>query len=119
MSSKYMLALLIGTASSHKLITNHKSFPGSFEAERDTSAGYPSSNAILGHSGFVKEFIGKDGQMLTDHEADLNAEAKQEADLKEASEKTMWEVPPRMINDWTGEHFVKNTYGWPYEAKNV
>jgi hypothetical protein len=40
--------------------------------------------------------------MLTDHEADLNAEAKKEADLKEASEKTMFEVPPRVVEDWTG-----------------
>ena len=66
---------------------------------------------------FVKNYINqKNGAFITQFDVDEKAAAKQEADLKKASEQKKFKVPPGMIVDWTGDKYV---YVRPYGDQNV
>lgn len=69
------------------------------------------------HEKFVGDYINKKtGAFNTPFDVEEAHDAKDEADLKKASEMTKFTVPRGMINDWTGNRFI---YERPYGVANV
>ena len=77
------------------------------------------NDGTLPNQGFAKEFVGPYGQFLTPHVRDMIYDDNLEKRLAADAQKPAFVVPAGAINDWTGQHFVKNNYGHPYERKDI
>lgn len=78
------------------------------QAERDASAGYPTSlNIDEDTHKFIQNHIEqRSGRLLSAWEVEAIVAAEEEKRLNEASQKPAFKVKPGLIEDWPGDRFT-------------